>query len=217
MSSISVRFNSFLFFYSIFNEHNARSSSEQWRVKSEKWRGNVSLLFHFYLLLLPSPNSVRRWSVWMDSNHRPRAYQARALATWATNRFTHRLWFFHHASLFLPCSRSTLFKPLQDQLLGVWSFASSRYFPDIGTRYYRVVEMMGFEPMTPCLQGRCSPSWATPPCSQGRFSLFSRIVANSSFALILKNWTTKVPYALTLETSLVFRLRDLREKISWSP
>ena len=23
--------------------------------------------------------------------------------------------------------------------------------------------MMGFEPMTPCLQGRCSPSWATPP------------------------------------------------------
>ena len=26
-----------------------------------------------------------------------------------------------------------------------------------------VVEMMGFEPMTPCLQGRCSPSWATPP------------------------------------------------------
>ena len=26
-----------------------------------------------------------------------------------------------------------------------------------------MVEMMGFEPMTPCLQGRCSPSWATPP------------------------------------------------------
>ena len=22
---------------------------------------------------------------------------------------------------------------------------------------------MGFEPMTPCLQGRCSPNWATPP------------------------------------------------------
>ena len=26
-----------------------------------------------------------------------------------------------------------------------------------------MVEMMGFEPMTPCLQGRCSPNWATPP------------------------------------------------------
>ena len=67
MSSISVRFNSFLFSYSIFNEHKCRQLAD--------------------------------WSVWMDSNHRPRAYQARALATWATNRFTHRLWFFHHASL----------------------------------------------------------------------------------------------------------------------
>ena len=28
---------------------------------------------------------------------------------------------------------------------------------------FEMVEMMGFEPMTPCLQGRCSPSWATPP------------------------------------------------------
>ena len=27
-----------------------------------------------------------------------------------------------------------------------------------------VVEMNGIEPMTPCLQSRCSPSWATPPC-----------------------------------------------------
>ena len=35
-------------------------------------------------------NNVFRehWSVWMDSNHRPRAYQARALATWATDRYS---------------------------------------------------------------------------------------------------------------------------------
>ena len=26
-----------------------------------------------------------------------------------------------------------------------------------------MVEMKGIEPLTPCLQGRCSPSWATPP------------------------------------------------------
>ena len=26
-----------------------------------------------------------------------------------------------------------------------------------------LVEMNGIEPMTPCLQSRCSPSWATPP------------------------------------------------------
>ena len=30
-----------------------------------------------------------------------------------------------------------------------------------------VVEMIGIEPMTPCLQSRCSPSWATPPHSVG--------------------------------------------------
>ena len=33
-------------------------------------------------------HSFECWSVWMDSNHRPRAYQARALATWATDRFS---------------------------------------------------------------------------------------------------------------------------------
>ena len=33
--------------------------------------------------------------------------------------------------------------------------------------------MMGFEPMTPCLQGRCSPSWATPPYCGFGFLLFS--------------------------------------------
>ena len=31
------------------------------------------------------------WSVWMDSNHRPHAYQACALTTWATNRFSHSI------------------------------------------------------------------------------------------------------------------------------
>ena len=32
------------------------------------------------------------------------------------------------------------------------------HFPDFGRRHCRLVEMMGIEPMTPCLQGRCSPS-----------------------------------------------------------
>ena len=92
MSSISVRFNSFLFSYSIFNDHKARFR-EQWRVKSEERKVSVekriafsSFPFLFSLLSLLSPSFVRLWSVWMDSNHRPRAYQARALTTWATNR-----------------------------------------------------------------------------------------------------------------------------------
>ena len=28
---------------------------------------------------------------------------------------------------------------------------------------YVVVEVSGLEPLTPCVQGRCSPSWAIPP------------------------------------------------------
>ena len=35
--------------------------------------------------------------------------------------------------------------------------------------------MMGFEPMTPCLQGRCSPNWATPPLTGLCFFSFFRI------------------------------------------
>ena len=64
------------------------------------------------------------WWAQVDSNHRPRAYQARALTTWAMSPFRDFLGFAH-------------------------------LFP--------LVEIMGFEPMTPCLQGRCSPSWAIPP------------------------------------------------------
>ena len=42
-----------------------------------------------------------------------------------------------------------------------------------------LVEMSGIEPLTPCLQGRCSPSWATPPwCFFQSFS----IVFSFSFA-----------------------------------
>ena len=39
-----------------------------------------------------------------------------------------------------------------------------------------LVEMRGFEPLTPCLQGRCSPNWATPPNIlgfSGSFTLFA--------------------------------------------
>ena len=62
MSSVSVRFNSFL---SLFDF--------QWTLVNLFWL---------------------TWSVWMDSNHRPHAYQACALTTWATDRF---FWWF-------PCS-----------------------------------------------------------------------------------------------------------------
>ena len=77
MSSISVRFNSFLFFYSIFNERNR--TSLVWSVVLLTHRGLKLQLF----AVLPRVLGARTagWSVWMDSNHRPRAYQARALTT----------------------------------------------------------------------------------------------------------------------------------------
>ena len=76
---------------------------------------------------------LREWLAQVDSNHRPRAYQARALTTWAMRHYGYLLRFPH--------------VPL--------------------------VEMMGIEPMTPCLQGRCSPSWATPPSGLGIIIFFS--------------------------------------------
>ena len=83
---------------------------------------NLFLLFGFQWSCLLT-NSLLVWLAQVDSNHRPRAYQARALTTWAMRHYGY--------------SRGSPHVPL--------------------------VEMMGIEPMTPCLQGRCSPSWATPP------------------------------------------------------
>ena len=34
-----------------------------------------------------------------------------------------------------------------------------------------MVEIIGLEPMTPCLQSRCSPSWAIPPYPHGVYPL----------------------------------------------
>ena len=86
---------------------------------------------------------IREWLAQVDSNHRPRAYQARALTTWAMRHYGYLLRFPH--------------VPL--------------------------VEMMGIEPMTPCLQGRCSPSWATPPSGLGIIIFFFS-------KSVTENWTT---------------------------
>ena len=70
--------------------------------------------------------TYRCWWAQVDSNHRPYAYQAYALTTWAMSPY----W-------------------LDRQL-----FVS---YP------HPLVEMRRIELLTPCVQGRCSPSWATPP------------------------------------------------------
>ena len=124
----------------------------------------------------------------MDSNHRPRAYQARALTCWAMSpRIGVRLRCLLRENLF----EKTVFSDSFQKLFSLWSksqvlfvlpwrssfgfwvlrltfisagclYPSASAMPSFGRRYHRM-EMMGFEPMTPCLQGRCSPNWATPP------------------------------------------------------
>ena len=111
--------------------------------------------FTSYLLLR---RTLFGWSVWMDSNHRPHAYQACALTTWATNRFSRSLGIGSSIALSFT-SLSLLVKSEK------WIVNSEEVIFPLG----RLVEMMGIEPMTPCLQGRCSPSWATPPYHTGFF------------------------------------------------
>ena len=81
------------------------------------------------------------WWAQVESNHRPHAYQACALTFWAMSPFVS-----------------------QPSITLAFASLPSLSYP-LGRRYYRLVEMKGIEPLTPCLQGRCSPSWATPPYS----------------------------------------------------
>ena len=66
-----------------------------------------------------------------------------------------------HSLTFFFCLPSvrTLSAPFPSSGLGRFC----RISPSLGCPNFGLVEMMGIEPMTPCLQGRCSPSWATPP------------------------------------------------------
>ena len=135
----------------------------------------------------------------MDSNHRPRAYQARALTCWAMSpRIGVRLRCLLRENLF----EKTVFSDSFQKLFSIWSKSqvllcfleglplgfgfSAVTFSCLGSLYpltscyaelfcrYHRLEMMGFEPMTPCLQGRCSPNWATPPFVYPLVSLFLR-------------------------------------------
>ena len=129
MSSVSVRFNSFLFFI----RFSMNTVEGQWKVKSEEWRMNVEKRFAFFFLfysLLPLTYSLH-FMVGLDGLEPSTS----RLSGVRSNHLSYRPFL-----LVVP-----------------------RSFPSWFRRFRRLVEMMGFEPMTPCLQGRCSPSWATPP------------------------------------------------------
>ena len=166
VSSLSVRFfNSFkskylnfFFSYSIVKFHVALLLF-RFLFASPSWDDQAIKFSSLELCLSGLPD----WSVWMDSNHRPRAYQARALATWATDRFTLIGFRFVHFR------RSAGFRTFNSTSSSCWTSRDLRlrYFsnPRRKPLLRKMVEMKGFEPLTPCLQGRCSPNWATPPYS----------------------------------------------------
>ena len=57
---------------------------------------------------------------------------------------------------------------------------------------YPLVEIIGIEPMTPCLQSRCSPSWAIPPwfCTFQRFARTSKIKQRHNLGLMVNTILT---------------------------
>ena len=130
-SVMSFSFFSSCFLYSVFKvrflEFLFEIQNSILKLLFKYWSSNFNYLF--FLILFQTRSDTQHytfvyasvsdevWSkIWwaqVDSNHRPHAYQACALTTWAMSPY--------------------------------------------------LVEISGIEPLTPCLQSRCSPSWAIPP------------------------------------------------------
>ena len=138
--------------------------------------------------ILPFFSSASFTSLWwaqVDSNHRPHAYQACALTTWAMRpfkialrNFEYRVWLRGQWPRFRKRNRQPRHSPLLWAVLVlVFQFVPKPY-PFCSARCIwqslllascllhlasALVEMRRIELLTPCLQSRCSPSWATPP------------------------------------------------------
>ena len=70
-------------------------------------------------------------------------------------------------------SFSTSEKSFLDELFFFRFFFYIVFKEQVTWLFVRLVEMRRIELLTPCLQGRCSPSWATPPWCLCYFFLFS--------------------------------------------
>ena len=114
---------------------------------------------------ISSPSRFRfgnEWWAWEDSNLRPYAYQAYALTTWATSPRRRKVRFVPFPA---KAENFTHFlaPPLHSKPASL-GFEMILAFLDVGFLCPSpLVEMRRIELLTPCLQGRCSPSWATPP------------------------------------------------------
>ena len=95
------------------------------------------------------------------------------------------------------------FRPHAYQACALTGWATSPYSIDMD---FIQMETERFELLTPCLQGRCSPNWATPPL----FSFSGSVIRLFSFFIIWRPPT--LPYRLQHSTigrlSLNHRVRD---------
>ena len=189
--------------YSVFNEH--------WFFSLSQLSLRFCIGFTVTQALVCIPVKPIKWAQ-VDSNHRPRAYQARALTCWAMSprhgaaaKLALSLAWYWSSHPVL-CFWLALVSPMWLRLLLFGSFVcfltSLLCLSGQGDRSFRftcVMEMMGFEPMTPCLQGRCSPNWATPPC---RLPI---VLLLCSFAFTMNIWMNLVHNRLPLENSSSMR------------
>ena len=106
-------------------------------VGGNKWTRTTDIKMLMWVRILFPERLATFWWEQVDSNHRPHAYQACALTSWAM--FPYKLF----------CSSVP-----KVESASLWAINSYQLL---------VVEVSGIEPLTPCLQGRCSPSWAIPP------------------------------------------------------
>jgi hypothetical protein len=97
----------------------------------------------------------KSWWVEEDLNLRPRAYQARALTTWATDPIFWPVLGFAHNRLVEPLD-------LPRQIV-----SAQKAMGDAKARRV-LVEPIGIEPMTSWMQIRRSPSWAKAPKGRKR-------------------------------------------------
>ena len=156
LQSISLTFHSFLKWWAKMDSLSCRKATPVETVHRTVPKSRLSSPQRF--LVVQPFWSLRPdlWNWWakMDSNHRPHDYQSCALASWAIGPYLVDTSSISLASA-TSCPKLThcAASPLQIKPFGF----------DSVPQHFFLVEISGIEPLTSCLQGRRSPSWAKPP------------------------------------------------------
>ena len=123
--------------------------------------------------------------------------------------------------ILLPCFDLALalllFKLLQDQLIGVWSFAFPRHFPDYWVSVLPTGGDDGNRTHDPLLAGQVLSQLSYTPMFPGLLLFFFKDLTSFACFWSLKIEQQKFRTSHMPKRSRQSTLRDLREKISWSP